>query len=151
MTKTSRRSPLRAGVLVAIAVLGASGLLIAAGCGDDGESLPAGVVARVGDAPITEKQLDTTIEQSRAEASSSGQTLPKEGEEGYDDIRRQALQSLVQQKVVEFEAEDCGEPCEVTAKDITAELARIRTTNFENSQKQFDAFLKERKISKSDA
>ena len=100
---------------------------------------------------ITEAQLNTTIEQSRAEASSSGQTLPKEGEEGYDDIRRQALQSLVQQKVVEFEAKDCGEPCEVTEKDITAELARIRTTNFQGSQKKFDAFLKERKISKADA
>ena len=151
MTKTSRRSPLRAGVLVGIAVLAAASLLVAAGCGDDSASLPSGVVATVGDASITEAQLNTTIEQSRAEASSSGQTLPKEGEEGYDDIRRQALQSLVQQKVVEFEAKDCGEPCEVTEKDITAELARIRTTNFQGSQKKFDAFLKERKISKTDA
>ena len=99
MTKTSRKSPLRAAVLVGIAVLGASALLVAAGCGDSGDSLPAGVVAQVGDAQITEAQLDTTIEQSRAEATASGQTLPKEGEEGYDDIRRQALQSLVQQKV----------------------------------------------------
>lgn len=151
MTKTSRRSPLAAGVLVAIAVLGAASLLVAAGCGDDGESLAAGVAAQVGDAQITEAQLDTTIEQSRAEATSSGQTLPKEGEEGYDDIRRQALQSLVQQKVVEFEARDCGKPCEVTAAEITAELTRIRKANFEDSQKKFDDFLKERKISKADA
>ena len=116
MTKTSRKSPLRAAVLVGIAVLGASALLVAAGCGDDGENLPAGVVARVGDAPITEAQLDKTIEQSRAEAVASGQSLPKEGEEGYDDIRRQALQSLVQQKVVDFEAADCGKPCAVTRR-----------------------------------
>ena len=151
MTKTSRKSPLRAAVLVGIAVLGASALLVAAGCGDSGDSLPAGVVAQVGDAQITEAQLDTTIEQSRAEATASGQTLPKEGEEGYDDIRRQALQSLVQQKVVDFEAKDCGKPCEVTEADITAELARIRKSNFENSQKKFDAFLKERKITQADA
>ena len=151
MTKTSRKSPLRAAVLVGIAVLGATGLLAVAGCGDSGANLPAGVVARVGDAPITEAQLDTTIEQSRAEAKASGQTLPKEGEQGYDDIRRQALQSLVQQKVVDFEAKDCGKPCEVTNADIQAELNRIKQSNFQNSQKKFDAFLKERKISNADA
>jgi foldase protein PrsA len=151
VTKTSRRSPLAAGVLVVIAVLGAAGLLLAAGCGDDGAGLPAGAVAQVGDAQITEVQLDATIEQSRAEATSSGQTLPKEGEKGYEDIRRQALQSLVQQKVVQFEARDCGKPCEVTEAEIAAELARIRTANFKDSQKKFDDFLKERKISKADA
>jgi parvulin-like peptidyl-prolyl isomerase len=151
VTKTSRRSPLAAGVIVVVAVLGAAGLLLAAGCGDDSASLPDGVVAQVGDAQITEAQLDTTIEQSRAEATSSGQTLPEEGEEGYTDIRSQALQSLVQQKVVEFEARDCGKPCEVTDAEITAELARIRTANFEDSQQKFDDFLKERKISKADA
>jgi len=151
VTKTSRKSPLRAAVLVGIAVLGASALLVAAGCGDDGEDLPAGVVARVGDANITEVQLDKTIEQSRAEATASGQTLPKEGEEGYDDIRRQALQSLVQQKVVDFEAKECGAPCKVTNADIAAELDRIKQSNFENSQKKFDDFLKERKISNADA
>lgn len=151
VTKTSRKSPLRAAVLVGIAVLGASALLVAAGCGDGGANLPAGVVARVGDANITEVQLDTTIEQSRAEATASGQTLPKEGQEGYDDIRRQALQSLVQQKVVDFEAKECGTPCAVTTADITAELDRIKQSNFENSQKKFDDFLKERKITNADA
>jgi foldase protein PrsA len=151
VTKTSRKSPLRAAVLVGIAVLGASALLVAAGCGDEGEDLPSGVVARVGDANITEVQLDKTIEQSRAEATASGQTLPKEGEKGYDDIRRQALQSLVQQKVVDFEAAECGKPCKVTNADITAELNRIKQSNFENSQKKFDDFLKERKISNADA
>ncbi len=151
VTKTSRKLPLRAAVLVGIAVLGASGLLLAAGCGDDGGDLPAGVVARVGDAPITEAQLDETIEQSRAEAVATGQSLPQEGEEGYEDIRRQALQSLVQQKVVDFEATECGKPCQVTNGDIAAELDRIKQSNFENSQKKFDDFLKERKITTQDA
>ena len=102
-------------------------------------------------ATITEVQLDKTIEQSRAEATASGQALPKEGEEGFDDIRRQALQSLVQQKVVDFEAKDCGKPCAVNNADIAAELDRIKQSNFENSQKKFDDFLKERKISNADA
>ncbi len=39
----------------------------------------------------------------------------------------------------------------MSAKQIDAELDRIRKTNFEGSQKKFDAFLKERGISQADA
>jgi foldase protein PrsA len=39
----------------------------------------------------------------------------------------------------------------VTDAEITAELTRIRTANFEGSQKKYDDFLKERKITKADA
>jgi len=148
---TNRRSPLVAGVLVGLAVLGASAALVVAGCGDDGSNLPDGVVARVGDANITEVELAKTIEQSRAEAEAQGASLPEEGAEGYEDVRRQAVQSLVQQKVVEFEARDCGQPCKVTPKEITEELDRIKETNFNGSQKEFDTFLKDRSISKADA
>ncbi|MBJ7456421.1 MAG: hypothetical protein JHC74_10215, partial [Thermoleophilia bacterium] len=52
MTKINRRSPLFAGVLVGLVALGVAGLLLLSGCGDDSSSLPEGVVARVGDAPI---------------------------------------------------------------------------------------------------
>lgn len=151
VTKTIRTSPLLAGVLVGLAALGAAATLLVAGCGDDGADLPDGVVARVGDAGITEAELTTTIEQSRAEAEAQGATLPEEGEDGYDDVRRQALQSLVQQKVVEFEARECGDPCAVTKQEITAELNRIKQANFNDSQKEFDEFLQERSISKADA
>ena len=151
MTKTNRRSPLFAGVLVGLVALGAAGLLLLSGCGDDASSLPEGVVARVGDAQITEKQLTTTIEQSRAQAKGQGQTLPAVGEDGYDQVRQQALQQLIQQEVVGTEARKCGKPCDVTPADITAELVRIRDANFNGSQKEFDAFLKTSAISKSGA
>jgi foldase protein PrsA len=151
VTKINRRSPLFAGVLVGLVALGAAGLLLLSGCGDDSSSLPDGVVARVGDAPITEKQLTTTIEQSRAQAKEQGQTLPAEGEDGYDQVRQQALQQLIQQEVVSSEARKCGKPCAVTPADITAELARIREANFNGSQKEFDAFLKKSAITKAGA
>jgi foldase protein PrsA len=151
VTKTNRRSPRRAGVIVGLAVLGVAGMLLGAGCGDSGSSLPSGVVARVGDAPITTAELDKTIEQSRAQATAQGQTLPEAGQDGYDDLRRQALDSLVRQKVVELEAKDCGTPCKVTEADISNELARIKSVNFQNSQKKFDTFLQQRKISATDA
>lgn len=151
MTKTIRRSPRVAGVLVGLTAVCAALLLALAGCGDDGSDLPDGVVARIGDASITEAQLTKTIDQSRAEAKAQGQTLPAAGAEGYDAVRRQALQSLVQQKVVEFEARECGTPCAVDEDEITAELERIKATNFEDSQKKFDEFLKDRGITKADA
>ena len=151
MTKTNRRSPLFAGVIVGLAALGAAGLLLLSGCGDDSSSLPEGVVARVNDTSITEKQLTTTIDQSRAQAKSQGQTLPAAGEDGYDQVRQQALQQLIQQEVVSSEARKCGKPCAVTAADITTELARIREANFKGSQKEFDAFLKKSAITAAGA
>ena len=151
MTKTNRRSPLFAGVIVGLAALGAAGILLLSGCGDDASSLPDGVVARVNDTSITEKQLTTTIEQSRAQAKSQGQTLPAVGEDGYDQVRQQALQQLIQQEVVSAEARECGKPCAVTAADISAELVRIRKANFNDSQKEFDAFLKKSAITKAGA
>ncbi len=39
----------------------------------------------------------------------------------------------------------------MTPKEIDAELASIRESNFEGSQKKFDAYLKQRGISKADA
>jgi foldase protein PrsA len=150
VTKINARSPRFAGVLVGLLALGA-GLLLLSGCGDDTASLPAGVVARIGDAPITEKQLAATIEQSRAQAKQSGQTLPAVGETGYDQIRQQALQGLIQQEVISTEARKCGSPCVVSAAAIDKELLRIRDTNFNKSQKEFDAFLKKSAITKAGA
>ncbi len=153
MTKINRRSPLFAVVLVGLAALGAAALLLLSGCGgsDGTADLPDGVVAQVGDAPITQKQLDETIAQSQAQAKQQGQTLPAEGESGFDQVRQQALQQLIQQEVVNAEARKCGTPCNVSAKDITAELDRIRETNFKGSQKAFDSFLKKSSISKTSA
>jgi hypothetical protein len=103
-----RRSPLAAGILVLLLAVGVG----ATACGgDDSADLPSGVVARVGDANITEEQLDRAIAQTTAEAKSQGQTVPAEGAEGYEQVRQQALQTLVQQRIVGFEARECGKPC----------------------------------------
>ncbi|CAN0495238.1 unnamed protein product, partial [Phaeothamnion confervicola] len=139
------------GILVGLAALGAAGLLLVSGCGSDSASLPSGVVARVGDAQITEKQLTALIDQNRTRAKQSGQTLPAVGEDGYVQVRQQALQALIQQQVVTAEARKCGTPCAVTPANIDAELVRIRAASFQGSQKKFDAFLKKSGISTSGA
>ena len=148
MPKTIRRSPFVAGVLVLLVAVSVA----VTACGDDDSAdLPAGVVARVGDASITEAQLDRAIAQTTAEAKVQGQSVPAEGAEGYDQLRQQALQSLRRQKVIGFEARECGNPCKVTEKDIDDDLARIITTNFNDKQKEFDSFLKDRGITQADA
>jgi foldase protein PrsA len=146
--KTIRRWPLVAGVLVLLAAV----CVAATACGgDDSADLPAGVVARVGDASITEQQLDRAVSFAAAQAKAQGQSVPAEGAEGYDQFRRQALQSLVQQKVVAFEARECGNPCKVTDQQVDDDLARIVETEFQGKQKEFDEFLKDRGISQADA
>ena len=153
MAKTIRRSPRRAGVAAALAAAGAVGLLLVSACGggDSGGSLSEGVVARGGDSNITQLQLDRAVAQRSAEAKDSGQTLPAAGEEGFDQVRQQAVQDLVQRRIIDFEARDCGTPCAVTEAEIEADLARITKENFNGSKKQFDSFLAERKISQADA
>jgi parvulin-like peptidyl-prolyl isomerase len=146
--KTIRRSPLVAGVLVLLVVVGVG----VAACGDDDTAdLPTGVVARVGDAGITQEQLDRAVAQTEAEAKAQGQTVPAEGSEGFDQVRQQALQTLVQQKIVGFEARECGDPCKVTEKQIDEDLDRIIETNFSGKQAEFQKFLKDRGITQADA
>jgi foldase protein PrsA len=146
--KTARRSALVAGVLVLIVALGVG----VTACGEgDSSDLPAGVVAQVGDATITEQQLDRAIAQTTAAAKAQGQSVPAEGAEGYDQLRQQALEGLRQQRIVAFEARACGNPCKVTEEEIDEELARIVETNFNGKQKELDAFLKERSITPAEA
>jgi parvulin-like peptidyl-prolyl isomerase len=146
--QTIRRWPFVAGVLVLLAAVGVG---VAACGGDDSADLPAGVVARVGDASISEEQLDRAVSFAAAQARAQGQSVPAEGAEGYDQFRSQALQTLVQQKVVAFEARECGNPCKVTEKEIDDDLARIIETEFQGKQKEFDDFLKDRGITEADA
>jgi parvulin-like peptidyl-prolyl isomerase len=152
VAKTIRRSPRRAGVAAALVVAGAVGLLLVSACGGGGSSdLSDGVVARVGDANITQVQLDRAIAQGSAAAKASNQTLPTEGQEGFDQLRQQALRGLVVRRIIEFEARDCGTPCAVSEKDIDAGLQQVIKGNFSGSQKQFDTFLVDRKISLAEA
>jgi parvulin-like peptidyl-prolyl isomerase len=138
--------------LVGAAAAGSLGLAACGSGGSDGsaERPPAGAVAQVGDARITSAQLNRAIAQQEAQAKSQGSTFPKKDTPEYDSARRQILQQLVLQKVVEFEAAKCGKPCEVSRADIRAELDKIKKDSFEGSQKKLDDYLKANKLSKAD-
>lgn len=105
----------------------------------------------MGDSEITFAELDRSVAQRKAQAEQAGQTFPEEGTDGFNDVRREALDALVQQRVVDFEAKECGEACAVTDEEIDEELARIREENFNDSQEELDTFLEESKITSADA
>jgi len=133
---------------IAILLAGASLGLAACG-GDDGADLPAGVVARVGDAEITQAQLDRLLAQ--AKAGSTGTSFPEKGTNEYTDYERQGLQQLVQQKIIEFEARKCGKPCVVADSEVTKQLDALKTQQNITTDKAFTKFLSDRKFTLAEA
>lgn len=154
----ARTLPRFAGVLALVAVL----VFGVAACGDDtatpegGDNLPSGVIAQFGDQQVTADELNRAVEQQIAQTQQvpEGQTAPpapKAGTFEYDAIRKQALENIRIQRLVEVESKKCGKPCEVTDADVDKELKRVRDENFEGSQQKLDDFLKASKISMDDA
>jgi parvulin-like peptidyl-prolyl isomerase len=147
-------------ILCALAVAASVGL---AGCGGGsgdttstaGEgtvgSLPAGVVARVGDREVTAAQLDRALAQQLAQMVLQNQTPPKEGTEEYAEARRSALQNLVATRIYTILAASCGRPCRVTQAAIDDQLDKVKRTSFNNSEAQFQTFLKRSRFTLADA
>lgn len=144
-----RRRALAGGTLLAIVGVCAVGL--SACGGSDGADLPEGVVARVGDATITQKQLDRVLEQSKASAVTAGQKWPAKGSADYVAAQRQALQQIVSLDIIQFEAKACGTPCAVTDAAVTAQLADITKNQFQGKQAQLVKYLTQHKISMAEA
>lgn len=140
----------RLAAAVAVVAIGAGSLALA-GCGDDSADLPDGVVARVGDSPITQEELDRSVQQTIAAFESQGQAAPAEDSDEYTQIVQQAMQTLVQQEVITAEAARCGEPCKVSEDEVTAELRDIIATEFGDSREEFEAFLQSRQLSRAEA
>ncbi len=132
-------------------VLGAL-TLAACGSSSDTANLPQGVVAQVGDAQITQSELQRSVEQQQAAAKAQGQTFPKPGTAQYDQVRSQVLQQIVLERIVDFEAAKCGSPCKVTDKAVQQQLDQIKkSSQFGGSAKKFQTFLTERKLTMQDA
>ncbi len=116
-----------------------------------GGGVPSGSVAQVGDAQIPAAELDRAIAQQKAAAEQQKQTFPADGSDQYNALRSQALEQLIFQRIVGFEAEKCGTPCRVTDAQVSADLTRVVKTNFGGDQKKFDAFLKTSDLTVEDA
>lgn len=124
-------------------------ILALSACG--GGDLPEGTVARVGDAGITQVELDRALAQRRAEAEAQGAEFPEAGSAEEGQLRRQALETLVLQRVIDFEARRCGQACRVTAADVTTELDQITESNFGGSREELMTFLERSELTMADA
>jgi len=136
-----------------VAALLALALGVAA-CGDGGGSganLPDGIVAQVGDFQIGEEELDRAVEQQIALSRANGASVPEKGSAEFTALRRQALDGIVIQRLVEVEARKCGTPCRVTASEVDAELKRIRDQQFQGSQRRLQEYLDQAKLTLDDA
>src|SRR5205823_4172905 len=133
-------------LLCALAVAAPIGL---AGCGGGSNSsttavgegkvgsLPAGMVAQVGERGITETQLNRALEQQLAQLKLQNEKVPDPGTPEYDSTRRSALQNLVASRIYAIESAKCGTPCTVTQGEIQAQIDKVKRASFGNSQAQF--------------
>jgi foldase protein PrsA len=128
-------------VIVAAVLLGllAATFLLAA-CG--GNSVPAGAIATVGDATVTQEQFDQIWAQAKAQyASSEGAPpFPKEGTADYDRIKASIINYLVQNELIKQQAADMN--VSVTDKELNDSLAQIIKSPQVGSQKKLEALMK---------
>ena len=128
-------------VIVAAVLLGLlAAIFVFAACG--GNSVPAGAIATVGDATVTQEQFDQTLAQVKANyASTEGAPpFPKEGTTEYDKLKAQIVDYLVLKEIIKQQAADMN--VSVTDKEYNDSLAEIIKNPQVGSQKKLDALLK---------
>ncbi len=117
------------------------GFAIAQGIGNP--SVPSGDVAIVEDAPegigtISEKDLEHAIEIAAVKAQIK--SVPKPGDEKYEELQETALGELFDVVWIQGLAEEMG--ISVTSKEVAQELEKLKKQAFK-TEKQYEEFLKE--------
>jgi len=125
----------------ALLVLLFVGFAIAQGIGNP--SVPSGDVAIVEDAPegigtISEKDLEHAIEIAAAKAQIK--SVPKPGDEKYEELQETALGELFDVVWIQGLAEEMD--ISVTSKEVAQELEKLKKQAFK-TEKQYEEFLKE--------
>jgi hypothetical protein len=108
----------------------------AAACGRD---VPPGAIAAVGDDVVTQEQFDEIMEQAKAQyASQEGApAFPEEGTAQYNQLVASIVNYLVQNAVVEQNADELG--VEVTQEEIDQRFTEIQAQV--GSKKKLDKLL----------
>jgi foldase protein PrsA len=112
-------------------------------CG--GGSVPAGAIASVGSATVTQQQFDQIWAQAKAQyASQQGAPpFPKEGSAQYDQLKASIVNYLVQNEIIKQQAADMK--VTVTQKQLDERVKQITTQV--GGQKKLDALLKKQGVS----
>ena len=131
-------------VIVAAVLLGllASAFVFAA-CG--GNSVPAGAIASVGDATVTQEQFDQIWKQAETQYASQpgAPPFPKEGTAQYDQLKVSIIDYLVQNEVIKQQAAEMK--VTVTQKQLDERVKQV--TDQVGGQKKLDDLLKKQGVS----
>jgi len=113
-----------------------------AACG--GNQVPAGAIASVGSATVTQEQFDQIWKQAEAQyASQEGAPpFPKEGTAQYDQLKASIVNYLVQNEIIKQQAADMK--VTVTQKQLDERVKQITTQV--GGQKKLDALLKKQGV-----
>lgn len=125
---------------ITLAATGAALALVAAGCGGGDESVPAGVIAVVGDTEVTKAQLDQYLGYAKKGYEASKQEFPKVGTPEYQSIQSQWVGYLVQQAQLKQAAEELG--IEITAKDVDKTESDFIKERFGGKRAAYEKALK---------
>ena len=127
----------------------------AAACGGgDGEKssddVPADAIALVGDDDeIPKSEFDDLFARAEASYKAREQEFPKTGTAEYDDLKKRAVEFLVQQHQFALAAADDG--IEVTDAEVQERLAKIKKDSFEDDDAKFAEALKKEGLTLEDA
>ena len=110
--------------------------------------LGANEVANVAGSGITKDEFDHLLEIARAQQTSQGGEVPKAGTPEDDALRRQVMQVLVQNAIIEAEAERQG--VTVDEAKVTTELADFKTQCCQGKDDEYQKYLKDSAASEDD-
>ncbi len=116
--------------------------LAATACGGgDSQSVPDNAIATVNGEPIEKAEFDALLERAQASFKARDQEFPKTGTAEYDDLRKRAVEFLVQQK--QFALAAAAADIKVTDDEVEERLAQIKKDNFEDDDAKFEKALKD--------
>lgn len=147
-TKVAGLQRLAVLALSALLIVLFAGFAIAQGIGQP--SVPSGDVAIVQNVPdelgrVSEEEFDRAIEQQTSQASLK--EAPEPGSDKYEELTKAALGELFDAIWIKGEGEELG--ITVTDKEIEAELAQIKKTNFP-TEKVYKEFLESSHFTQED-
>lgn len=130
-------------ILAAVLLALLASALVFAACG--GNKVPAGAIASVGGATVTQQQFDQILAQAKAQyASQQGAPpFPKEGTAQFDQLKASIVNYLVQNEVIKQQAADMN--VSVTQKQLDERVKQI--TQQVGGQTKLDALLKKQGVS----
>jgi parvulin-like peptidyl-prolyl isomerase len=122
---------------------------IAEGLGDP--DVPGGDAALVEDVPgdlgkVSEADVEHAIELAAAQEGGAKES-PKPGDPKYDELKEQAMQSVLEGIWIQGVADEWG--IEVTDQEVEKELKKVKKESFQ-SEAEFQKFLKESKYTPKD-